>query len=96
MSPYFPVYHEVVESADYSRHRSDVGDCHRVDEALCGVITALSSRPKEYDLVEGMKDVRLAKTVRYRDVPALAVWFRVVDTKEVVELLMIERLPDED
>ena len=90
------MYYEVVESAEYSRCRSDIGDCHRVDDVLCGVMTALSSHPKKYDLVEGMKDVRLAKTVRYREIPALAIWFKVNDTKEAVELLMVERLPDED
>ena len=72
------------------------GDYKRLDDALRGVVWALSNNPKVYKVVEGMKGVRLLKTDSFGDLPELMIWFRIDEVNERVELLTIESVQEEE
>ena len=89
-------YYGLVESKNYLNELGKIGDYKRLDDALTGVIWALSNNPKVYGVVEGMKDVRLLKTDSFGDLPKLMIWFRIDEVDGRVELLMIESVQEED
>lgn len=88
----------IVENPAYSTAAAKIGT-QRVDEALSGIMDALSRRPDAFPLIPGWEPIRIAKTDAVLDgtenaVPALRVWF-VVNSDHEVELLYIEVIEDD-
>ena len=55
----------------------------------------LSRNPDDFDVIEGLKDVRTLKTDPLGGLlPCFRVWFRICDGDQTVELLDIEPIPD--
>ena len=55
----------------------------------------MSRNPDDFDVIEGLKDVRTLKTDPLGGLPCFRVWFRICDGDQTVELLDIEPIPDD-
>jgi len=70
----------LIETPEYAAKRAEI--VHpRLDDALRGVMWALSNHPTAFPLVPGFEDIRIAKTdpIEFGPsmMPRLRVWFRV-------------------
>ena len=90
---------ELREEASYSESVKKLGGAENADEALEAILEALTLRPEGFDVVPGWEPIRLAKTIAAvqggSEIPALRLWFRIVD-ETTVSLLHIETIPDGD
>ena len=86
----------IKESTQYTKQVKLLGGASRLDEALNGVIWAISNNPEVFDLVPGFGSIRIAKTDEKKTesgaiIPRLRVWFRIPpNNPHEVELLYIE------
>lgn len=108
MSLYIPPY-SFLESNICKEDVEKIGDFKRLDEAIEGSLWGMLHSPKDYDVVEGMANVRLLKTKRFGSgndaLPALNIRFRIEedwrergfeeDIKRI-EFLTIESVQAED
>jgi hypothetical protein len=70
-------------------------DLQRLDDALIGVMWALSTNPEVYDIVKGTVRTRLLKTDPLGGLPPLRVWFHVDEDGNHVHLEYIEAIEQE-
>lgn len=75
------LHRTIRESALFTESLAALGDMQRADDAMSGVVWALSRKPEAYDPV--FQDVRLLKTDPLGDMPALSVRFKIVDANTV-------------
>lgn len=89
----------ITESALYTKQISQLGNVKDFDEALQGILWALSLNPGVFDQINGSASIRIAKTTGYRrnniDLPPLRILFCIEDDDHV-ELLAIGVIPDEE
>jgi hypothetical protein len=86
------IHWELCESASYTDALSALGDVRVIDDALTGITWALSKNPEAFPIVQGMVDIRLAKTDPQMGtpIPRIRVWFRVDLDSERVHLEHVE------
>jgi hypothetical protein len=66
----------IVESPQYSQERDAIGpSVERLDEALVGVLWALSHDPEHFELIPGTRNLHRVLTDPFPDVPALRIWY---------------------
>lgn len=86
------------EEKSFSDSAGKLGGSKRVDAALEAILDALTLRPEGFDLVPGWGSIRIAKTVTAtqagEEVPAVRLWFTIVD-ENVVSLLYVEKIEDD-
>lgn len=70
----------LVETPEYVARRAEISH-PRLDDALRGVMWALSTHPTAFPLVPGFEDIRVVKTdpIEFGPsmLPRLRIWFRV-------------------
>jgi hypothetical protein len=86
------VLRTIIESEAYRRQFETLGDAARLDDILTGVTWALSTNPEVYEVVKGLKDIRLLKTDAFPDAPPLRIWFRIDEGGQHVHLEAIEAM----
>jgi len=86
------VHRTLIESPTFASQLAAIGDAERMDDVLRGVTTALSTKPDVYDIVSGMRDIRLLKTRRFPGAPALRIWFRIDEDGQHVHLEAVEAI----
>lgn len=86
----------LLETDAFRKKAEELGNYRRLDEALTAVTWAFNNNPHVYDIVEGMEDVRLLKTDSVGEFPALRIWFRINEEEERLELLYLEKIPDDN
>lgn len=87
---------ELIESAVYTAALKALGDPERLDDALSGAYWALATNPEVYEVVKGLRDIRILKTDPLGGVPALRIWFRIDEGGHHVHLEMIEAVEQAD
>jgi hypothetical protein len=83
---------QLIESKEFSEQAAALGNLPRLDDALVGVTWALSTNPEVFDVVKGMKDVRMLKTDPHAGLPPFRIWFRIDENGQHVHLLAIEAI----
>lgn len=86
------MHRTLIESQRYRESLAALGDPERLDDVLRGVMWALSTNPDVYEVVNGMKDIRLLKTDIFPGAPSLRIWFRIDENGQHVHLEEIEAL----
>ena len=86
---------QFIDSKEFSDAFAALGDPKDVDEALESLVWSLTENPKEWPLLPGFKDLRIAKTDATEAMPRLRVFFRVDENGEHVHLLYIEKDSEE-
>lgn len=61
-----------------------------MDEVLCSVTWALCTKPEVYDVIRGVRDMRLLKTRSFPGAPSLRIWFRIDEDGQHVHLEEVE------
>lgn len=83
---------ELIESTEYSKHLSKLGDPRDVDEALSALTWGISKGAEDFDVIPGFSSLRIAKTdaVKWesKEIPRLIIFFRIEGAQ--VHLLWIE------
>jgi hypothetical protein len=85
-------HRQLIESTAYTACLAELGDVGVIDDALTGIMWALSINPEAFPIVPGMLDIRLAKTdpEMGTPVPRIRVWFRIDENGEHVHLEHVE------
>lgn len=85
----------LVEAHLYTESLGKLGNVERLDEALTGLLWAISRRPDDFPVVSGSKTVRVAKSEYLKVDDAerrkLRIFFRIHDVN-CVEMLYIDFL----
>ena len=88
---------ELVESPDFNAQRTALGDPKRFDELLQALTWGISKRAEDFQVVPGMKEVRMAKTETIswptKRVPSVRVFFKILNDNQV-EMLWIEAVTE--
>jgi hypothetical protein len=79
------VQRTLIESDRYRQKLAALGDAQRM-----GVTWALCNNPMVYEVVKGMRDIRLLKTDAFPGAPAVRIWFRIDEDGAHVHLEDIE------
>jgi hypothetical protein len=74
----------LIESKEYVKAFTKIGDAERLDFALVGLTWAIATNPADFELVPGFQNIRLAKTDPVKDVPRLIIWFSVLSPDEIL------------
>lgn len=91
-----PPPYSIVESLNYTEGAKQLGNYERTEDALCGITWALCHKPRVYDVVKGMVNIRLLQTDAAGDLPKLSIWFRIDDSAKRIELMAIEPVLGDD
>ena len=78
------------EAPGFDESVEALGGYPRLDDAITGLVEVLRLNPEVFPIVEGMKDIRLCKTVRTGDCPAMRWWFKIDEEAGRVELVHAE------
>jgi hypothetical protein len=88
--------YQILESPEFTGHRSLVAPIHRGDHALRGLLWAIRSNPNDFPVLQTHLKLRLAKSEQLSDGPGtysvLYVWF-IIKSAQEVELLELEVVP---
>lgn len=84
----------LVEDPLFTEQLQHLGDIKVLDDALSGLMWALSTKPFVYPILPGTHKLRVAKThICQREdiiIPALRIWFIIKEEEETVQLLSID------
>lgn len=80
----------LIETSEYAAKRAEIAH-PRLDDALRGVMWALSNHPTAFSLVPGFEDIRIVKTdpIEFGPsvMPRLRIWFRVEGRRVYLEYI---------
>lgn len=86
--PDFQSYN-VVETTTFELGVKRLGNHQRLEGALEIVKRTASNNPTVFNVVEGMKDIRLAKLDQVDNIPPLRIWLKINDESRSVVFLDI-------
>jgi hypothetical protein len=88
--------HQAVQTPQFASELVQVGTIPRANEAIAGLIWALSSKPDDFPVLPETSHLRLAKSEKLLTKPGryavVYVWFKMAGSNKI-DLLSVEAVP---
>ena len=83
--------YELIESPEYSDQIKMLdGNQRHIADSISGAMWSLRLNPRIWSRLDGLRPIRILKTIPIGRAPALSIWFVIHEGDKQVELLWLE------